>query len=172
MRRKEFGFTIIELLIAISIMAVATVAAGAGIFQTFQNNARNNDKNTAITQLENAGYWISHDVLMSKSVNTSGSNFLSVSWTEYESSDLYEVTYTFENMDKGDYKNLLRTQSINSTDNTTRLVAKYVNSDPSKTTCSFSDGTFNLTVTVTAGEGGLTQSETRTYEIIPRPGIK
>ena len=170
MRRKEFGFTIIELLIAISIMAVATVAAGAGIFQTFQNNGRNNDRNAAITQLENASYWISRDVLMSQVVDTSGPEFFSANWTEYESGDIYEVTYTFADMDEGDYKNLLRTQLINGTDNTTRLVAESINSDLSKTACNFTDGTFNLTITVTAGEGELTQSETRTYEIIPRPG--
>ena len=170
MKKQEIGFTVIELLIAVSIMAVASVAAGAGIFQTFQNNERNNDRNTAITQLENAGYWISRDVLMSQAVNTSGSEFFSANWTEYESGDIYEVTYTFADMDEGDYKKLLRTQLINGTDNTTRLVAESIDSDPLKTTCSFTDGTFNLTLTVTAGEGGLTQSETRTYEIIPRPG--
>ncbi len=153
-------------------MAVATVAAGAGIFQTFQNNERNNDRNTAITQLENASYWISHDVLMSQVVDTSGSDFFSASWTEYESGDFYNVTYTFADMDEGDCKKLFRMQSINGTDNSTRLVAEYINSDPLKTTCNFTDDTFNLLITVTAGKGGLTQSETRTYKIIPRPGVK
>ncbi|HEY95761.1 MAG TPA: prepilin-type N-terminal cleavage/methylation domain-containing protein [Dehalococcoidia bacterium] len=167
---SQKGFTLLELLVAVSIMAVATCAAGAGIFQTFQNNERNNDRNTAITQLENASYWISRDVLMSQVVDTSGSDFFSANWTEYESGDIYEVTYTFADMDEGDYKKLLRTQSINGTDNTTRLVAEHINSEPSKTTCNFTDGIFYISITVTAGEGGLTQSETRTYEIVPRPG--
>ena len=170
MKLSQKGFTLLEMLVAVSIMAVAAVAAGAGIFQTFQNNGRNNDRNTAITQLENASYWISHDILMSQAVDTSGPEFFSSNWTEYETSDIYEVTYTFADMDEGDYKKLLRTQWINGTDNTTRLVAESIDSAPSKTTCNFTDGTFNLMITVTAGEGGLTQSETRTYEIIPRPG--
>lgn len=169
---SQKGFTLLELLVAVSIMAVAAVAAGAGIFQTFQNTERNNDKNIAITQLENASYWISRDVLMSQVVDTSGSDFFSANWTEYESGDIYAVVYTFADMVEGDYKKLLRTQSINGTDNTTRLVAEFINSDPSKTTCNFTDDTFNLMLTVTSGTGGLTQSETRIYEIIPRPGVR
>jgi prepilin-type N-terminal cleavage/methylation domain-containing protein len=172
MKLSQKGFTLLELLIAMSIMVIASVAAGAGIFQIFQNNDRNNDRNVAITQLENASYWISHDVLMAQVVDTSGPEFFSANWTEYESGDMYDVIYTFADMDEGDYKKLFRTQSINGTDNTTRLVAESINSDPSKTICSFTDGTFYLTITVTAGQGGLTQSETRTYEIIPRPGVK
>jgi prepilin-type N-terminal cleavage/methylation domain-containing protein len=170
MKPGQKGFTLIELIVAVAIMAVAAGAAGAGIFQTFQNTGRNNDKNSAIAQLENASYWISRDVLMSQVVDTSGPDFFSANWTEYESSDLYVVSYSFADMDEGDTKKLLRTQSINDTDNTTRLVAEYINSDPAKTTCNFTDGTFNLMITITTGEGDLTQSETRTYEIIPRPG--
>ena len=170
MKLNQKGFTLLELLIAISIMAVASVAAGAGIFQVFTNNERNVDKNTAVTLLENVGYWITRDVLMSQAVNTSGSDFFSVNWTEYESDTLYEVTYTFEDMDEGDYEKLLRTQSINGTDNTTRLVAEHINSDSSITTCNFTNGIFNLAITATVGEGGLTQSEGRTFEIVPRSG--
>jgi hypothetical protein len=153
-------------------MAIASVAAGAGIFQTFQTNDRNNDRNVAITQLENASYWISHDVLMAQEVDTSGPEFFSANWTEYESGNIYEVIYTFADMYEGDYKKLFRTQLINGTDNATRLVAESIDFDPSKTTCNFTDGTFYLLITVTAGDGGLTQSETRTYEIIPRPGVR
>jgi len=170
MKEGQKGFTILELLIAISIMAVAAVAAGAGIFQTFQNNERNNDRNISVTQLENASYWISRDVLMSQAINTTGSDLFSANWTRYDTGDVYHVTYTFADMDEGDYKKLFRTQSINGTSNTTRLVAEYINSAPLKTTCNFTDGTFYLILTVTAGEGGRTQSETRTYEISPRPG--
>ena len=110
MKLGQKGFTLLELLIAVSVMVVAASAAGAGIFQTFQNNERNNDKNTAVIQLENASYWINRDVLMSQAVNTSGSDFFSVNWTDYESSDLYEVIYTFSDMDEGDHKKLFRTQ--------------------------------------------------------------
>ncbi len=174
MKPGEKGYTLIELLIAITIMAVASGAAGGAIFQVLRNTERNNDHMTAVRQVENAGYWISRDAQMSQSVNTTDTltlpNFLVLSWTEYDTDDRYQVTYTLENMPEGGLKKLLRNQSVNGSANITSFVAQYIDSYPEKTSCNLTSGILNLTITATVGEGSLTQSETRTYKIVPRSG--
>jgi len=173
MKQGEKGFTVIELIVAITIMALASVAAGAGIFQIFRNIDRNNDHMTAVLQVENAGYWISQDTLMAQSVTTdnlSPPDFLVLSWIEQNTGDVYQVTYTLENMPEGGLKKLLRNQSVNTSANTTTLVAQYIDSDAGKISCNLTSGILTLTVTATVGEGSPTESETRTYKIVPRPG--
>lgn len=173
MKPGEKGYTLIELLVAITIMALASVAAGAGIFQIFRNIDRNNDHMTAVLQVENAGYWISQDTLMAQSVTTdnlSPPDFLVLSWIEQNTGDVYQVTYTLENMPEGGLKKLLRNQSVNTSANTTTLVAQYIDSDAGKISCNLTSGILTLTVTATVGEGSPTESETRTYKIVPRPG--
>jgi len=56
MRRKEVGYTIIELLVAVSIMALASVAAGMAMYQVFGGTEDNNNCMTALHQVQNAGY--------------------------------------------------------------------------------------------------------------------
>ena len=171
MKLGEKGFTLIELLIAITIMVAASGAAGAAIFQVLRNNQRNSDYMTVVRQVQSAGYWINRDAGMAQSVtvNLTLPDFLILSWTEQNSGDPYEVTYILEDMPEGQLKKMLRNQSINGTDNTTTLVAQYIDPDPQKTSCNLTSGILTLTVTSTVSDGSLTQSETRIYKVVPRP---
>lgn len=171
MKLGEKGFTLIELLVAITIMVLASGAAGAAIFQVLRNNQRNSDYMTVIRQVQSAGYWINRDAGMAQSVtvNLTLPDFLILSWTEQNSGDPYEVTYILEDMPEGQLKKMLRNQSINGTDNTTTLVAQYIDPDPQKTSCNLTSGILTLTVTSMVSDGSLTQSETRIYKVVPRP---
>ena len=88
MKPGEKGYTYVELLIAITVMALASLAAGAAIFQVFKNTERNNDRITVVCQVQNAGYWISRDAQMALSVSTTDNlsppDFLGVNWTEWD----------------------------------------------------------------------------------------
>lgn len=172
MKPGEKGYTLIELLVAITIMALASVAAGAGIFQIFRNIERNNDHMTAVLQVENAGYRISRDAQMAENVTTGLTlpEFLALGWTEQNSGDEYQVVYTLETVPGSELKKLHRNQSINGGATITTLVAQYIDLDPMKTKCEFTNSLLTFTVTATVGEGSLTESETRTYKIVPRPG--
>ncbi|MBN2074453.1 MAG: prepilin-type N-terminal cleavage/methylation domain-containing protein [Dehalococcoidales bacterium] len=104
MRKKELGFTLIELMIAISIMALASVAAGMAIYQVFGGTEGNNDRMTALHQVQNAGYWISRDTQMAISVNTTDTltfpDFLHIGWTEWDDAGTptyHLINYTLEN---------------------------------------------------------------------------
>ena len=169
MKPGEKGYTLIELLIAITIMVMASGAAGAGIFQVWRNTERNRDHMTAVRQVQNAGYWISRDAQMAQSVTTEP-DFLIVNWTEYETGNQYQVTYTLADMAEGQLKKLLRNQSIDGGASITTLVAQYIDSDPENTSCNLTSGIVILIITATAGDGSLVESETRTYKVIPRSG--
>ena len=173
MKIDEKGFTYIELIVAIAIMALVGIAATAATFQVFQGIDSNNSHMTTVCQVQNAGYWISRDTLMAQSITTDNltqPDFLILCWTEENSGDEYQIVYTLENMSGGELKKLLRTQSINGGGTITTLVARYINLDSQKTRCEFSNGIFTLTITATVVEGSLTESETRTYQVVPRPG--
>ena len=92
------------------------------------------------------------------------------SWTEHDTGDQYKVTYILEDMTEGGLKKLFRNQSVNDSANITSFVAHYIDSDPEKTSCNLTSGILTLTITATVGEGSSIESETRTYQIVPRPG--
>jgi prepilin-type N-terminal cleavage/methylation domain-containing protein len=103
MRKTQKGYTLIELLIAISIMAVASICAGMAIYQVFGGTEKNSDRMTVVHQVQNAGYWISHDVQMAVSVNTTDDltfpEFLLLGWTEWDDDGnpvYHQAEYTLE----------------------------------------------------------------------------
>ena len=173
MKQSEKGFSLIELIIATTIITLVSGAAGIALFQVFKGTERNSNHMTAVRQVQNAGYWISHDTHMAQGImtdNLTSPHFLILSWTEESSSDNYQVTYTLEDMPEDKLKKLQRNLYINGTGNTTTFVAQHIDPNTEKTKCEFASGKLTLTVTATAGDGPKAGSETRIYEVVPRPG--
>jgi len=173
MKQGEKGFTNLELIVAIAIIALVGGATTAAIFQVFKSAERNNDHMTAVSQVQNAGYWISRDTLMAQSVtadNLTPPNFLVLNWVEESSGDEYQVVYTLENMPDGELKKLHRIRSINGGSSNTTLVAQYIDPNPEKTKCELANGVLSLTVTAMVSDHSPAESETRTYQVVPRPG--
>jgi len=165
--KKQRGFTLIELLIAIAITALITGGITTAIFQTFTVNARNSSHMTAVRQVQNAGHWISQDAQMAQEVLPSGGtgfNPLTLTWTEWgEDSTVNVVRYTIV----GD--ELKRSYSENGGAPTEMIVARYI--DSTNTSCQVTGGVLMVTVTAAVGDYPETVSETRVYEITPRPDI-
>jgi len=130
MKYGEKGFTLLETVIAIALIAVATGSAGAAIFQVFRGTERNNDYITAVRQVHNAGYWISRDTQMAQSVTTEP-DFLTLSWTEDATGDpiYHSVTYSFEDLTDGIGK-LKRSHVSSAGADEETLVAQYIYYDP------------------------------------------
>lgn len=173
MKLGERGFTTIELVIALAIMALVSGAATAATFQVFRCTERNNNHMTAVCQVQNAGYWISRDAQRAQGLitdNLTTPDFLVLSWTDENSGDIYQVTYTLEDMPGGGLKKLLRSQSVNGGANVTMLVAQYIEASLDKTSCEFTDNTLILNVTATVGSGSQIETETRTCWTVPRLG--
>ena len=175
MKHSEKGFTIIELALTISLIAVIGGAASMSIFQVVKGTERSNDHMTATRQVQNAGYWISHDTHMAQTVvtgddpETTEDEFVTLKHTDWESGNVHTIIYTFENM-PGGLKKLKRQHLTHDAGgeeigNETTFVAQ--NIDSASSSFSEQDGAWKLTIQTRSG----TETETREYEIIPRSSL-
>ncbi len=165
---NQKGFTLIELLVAIALAAVISTAATMAIHQVITIIPRNNNQNTAINQVRNANHWLNFDIQSATpgSINTTGPNFLSLEQLEWESGTgnwtIHTVDYSLEDMAGSSLKVLRRYYDSSAT---VTLIAQYI--DPDNTNCSWNSAEKVLTVNITAQVG--TRTETRTFEVKPRP---
>ncbi len=175
MKLGEKGYTLIELLIAITITVLAIGAAGGAIFQVFRGMESNNDHMTVVRQVQNAGYWISRDAQMAQAVTTDGltlPDFLVVDWTVWDDAGdpvYHTATYFFEDLTDG-IGTLKREHWSSAGASEETLIAQYIYYDPGV------DNTSNasylspvLTVQLTA----LFEEtrETKEYQITHRPNF-
>ena len=172
MKQDEKGSTLLELIIAISIMVLVSGATLAGIFHISKTTELNASHTSAVFQVQNAGYWIIHDTRMAQGVITDNltlPDFLILGWIEQGSCDEYQLTYTLENMAEGQLKKMLRHQYINGVLNNSTLVAQYIEPDSGCTSCDYNNGILSLNIMATVERGSSIETETRSYNISPRP---
>jgi len=162
LHKRQGGFTLIELLVAITIAGLITGGIAASIMQVMNINHRASNHMICVRQVQQAGKEVSKDTLQAQNVICGGgSGFpLTLSWTDWEDGEnvvVYNVTEDNE---------LRRTHTVDNETVSTALpvVAKYI--DPDQTSCVWNVSMLIFTVTAAVG----TESETRVYEIEPRPG--
>jgi len=92
--KREKGFTLLELLLAVAIGAIAIAAVTAIIMQVFQINAVSSNRTVLIRELERVGSYVSRDALQTEagSVKTTISETLTLAWTE-DGTD-YSIVYS------------------------------------------------------------------------------
>ena len=136
MKQGEKGFNTIELLVALAIIALIGSAAAKTIFQTISVTGQSSSHIIAVRQVQNGGYWISHDAQMAENAvvdNLEPPNFLILTWTEqnYEGGKQihHSVTYFFEDL-SGAVGNLKRNHWSTAGANEQTLVAKHIYYDP------------------------------------------
>jgi prepilin-type N-terminal cleavage/methylation domain-containing protein len=166
-QRNHRGFTLIELIVALAITGFITGGITTTIFQVITIEARTSNHMTAVRQVQNAGFWVSHDAFMAQNVddNPPAPEVLKLTWTDWDDT-VHEVTYTLEGTDFSDFW-----RNHDEDGNIQRMrVAQYIDS----VSCQIDPlDKRKLTLTVTAKVGGGREEaiETREYEVIPRPGI-
>jgi len=124
--KSQRGFTLIELLLVIALTGIIGAAATMSIHQIFTGTALSNDQNTAINQVRNAGHWISRDVQMAKTVvpdNNNLAEFLTLSWSNWNDTEQYEVIYKLEDYGSSGLKKLVRLYSKDGSLEATTLIA-------------------------------------------------
>lgn len=175
MNRNQKGFTLVELMLAFVIAAIIAGGVTDVIFQVFTGNTRASNHMTAVRQVQNAGYWVSHDAQMAQNVyanNLAGSDKLKLDWLKWGGTTeniTCNITYSIVDGSK-----LQRREEVTTsgpppvTTVSTSVVARYI--DPNQTSCDFTFSALVFTVRATVGSGLWAASENRTYEIFPRPG--
>lgn len=155
--KNQKGFTLIELLIAIALTGIIGAAAGMSIHQVIIGTALSNDRNTAVNQVRNAGYWISRDTQMAQTVNDNPGDpkFLELTWVEWDGT-VHTVYYALQ----GDK---LRRHY----DGQQTLIAQYIKPKGAGTDCHWDEVEKVLSVNITAEVSGKT--ETRAFQVKPRP---
>lgn len=168
LKKGEKGFTLIELLVSIAIASLVTAAASMTIITMMRLAPKNSDWAIALRQVQNAGYYISRDVLMSEYIEPGDKSplFLTLVQPKYYQDETDNVTYQFEDI-PGGLKRLTRTDN-----NTTIMVAEYISVDSTTATYSPQPCSENctLTVTITAVSGDV--EVTRIYEAAQRVPYK
>jgi len=160
MKRGEKGFTLLEVLIGVAIMAIVVVAVAMTTTTLLLNEGQAAGQNTALPQVQNAGYWISRDVQMARTVTLGEPGvFLRL---DIPMDNNPEHDYTIDYLFDGDK---LKRQKHDSFGTSETFIAEYI--DTSNTTFSALDadaGLYKLTVRASRDETGATRS----YEISQR----
>ncbi len=107
MKKRQMGFTLVELSVAATIMAVIGATAAMTINQVSKGTGYSNNSITVVRQLQNAGYSITKDVLKANSIivdDLTAPEFLIINWIEWDEHDdpIYNTaTYSIEDLDDG-----------------------------------------------------------------------
>ena len=165
--KEQRGLTLIELLIALPIAALILAAATGAIIQLI-NSSEASSRMVACRQVQTAGYWVSKDGVQAQHVNiTAPPAILILEWTGWQGNVSYRITYSLQDMPSGSLKQLERTEEVTGAEVVTSIIA--TNLVPEETSCEWTNNTvkqaFTFKVTAKVGK----QTETRIYEIKPRP---
>lgn len=141
--KNQLGFTLVELMLAMAISGVIIGGISTTIYQVVIGNLRTGNHMTAVRQVQEAGYWVSHDAHMTQNVELAdvsvddpdGTRFpFTLTWVDWGSNKAHQVVYTLVDMPSGGLKNLQRSHSING-DTNTDIIAQFIDPDPGKTNC-------------------------------------
>ena len=168
LKKKQIGFTLIELTVSLAIMGAICLGATVANAQIINQTARNSDFTTASRHTLNAIHWISRDAQMSHSINgTAGfplSDNLTMSWKEWDNSEHVAIYYLQNNK-------LSRSYSVNGSLPQVTLVAEYINDNATLTNCSTANGILTIKITSTVGENEKVVNFTKEANISSRPNI-
>ncbi|MFC1910333.1 prepilin-type N-terminal cleavage/methylation domain-containing protein [Chloroflexota bacterium] len=104
MRRNQNGFTVLELVVVLGLSAIISLIATSFTFQAFRSSAQSEDYLTAVSNVENAGFWLSRDGCIADVVitdNLTSPAILTLKWTDwgYGQNNIYHsAIYSIKNL--------------------------------------------------------------------------
>lgn len=160
MKKQQKGFTLLELIVGSAIMAVVVGAIAAILTVLFLNYGQAAGQNSALPQVQNAGFWITRDVQTSRNVTATAPDGFPLSLripVDMDENNDNRAEYVFEG-------NKLKRQLYDPLDNliSETFIADYLDTG----NCTFATvnatwGYYRLTVTATR-EG---EAVTRVYDV-------
>jgi prepilin-type N-terminal cleavage/methylation domain-containing protein len=164
---RRDGFTLIEMLVAVTITAIIGLGASIASGQVLNQTTTNNDYTIASRNSLNALYWISYDCLMAQDIRGADgfplAEDLSFSWVGWDNT-VYAANYTVQD------GSLWRIYSVNG-QATSALIAANIATAGDLTGCYSDNGTLIVTITCSAGAGDRIINVTKVREITSRPQL-
>jgi prepilin-type N-terminal cleavage/methylation domain-containing protein len=163
MKRSEKGFTLIELIVAVAIICPTMLALTMTTLLLLEHHERGTNHNIVLSQVQNAGHWISHDIQMAGTVTCGESaGFPLILNIPVDTSDDtgYDVHYLFND-------GKIMRQTYDSFQNLTSeaVIANYIDIEDTSF-CVLAPRTYQLTVKAAKGEAAIE----RNYEVSQRLG--
>ncbi len=160
LKGNQKGFTLIEVLVTVGILGAIMGVLSMTVISIMIITPRTNDWAIALRQVQNAGYWISRDVLMSQIVTPAqnpGDPLVALEWDDGDGTH-YEVDYVVTDDDE------LRRELNGASPGI--LIAQYIVGVGTDTTF-VDDGNNKYMLTVKASHGDAEVG--RVYQVTPRP---
>ncbi|AKG54137.1 hypothetical protein DGWBC_1502 [Dehalogenimonas sp. WBC-2] len=171
MIKRKAGFTLVEVLIALTITGLIMGGITTAIIQLISVSNQNTNSITAQRQVQQVGEALSHDVLQARTVtigqgNTPpGTGFrIVLTWTDI-SGNRFVITYRLESNGI-----IYRDEAKNGGVATTRKICENISTAAADTHFGLKSGvpgTYSLMITASIS-GKINVSETRTYEMKTR----
>ncbi len=151
---NQRGFSLIQMMIALTITTILGTVITVSLWQTISVDGASNKHMTAISQVENAMFYLNRDIQMTLPETGYDSGFpLTLQG---------DITYSLVTPHDGSPPYLQRNKNGFS-----QAVARYINTNPTLTSCFYSGGKLTVTVTITTG-GFMSATESRTLIVTPR----
>lgn len=148
------GFTLVEVLVAIAIVAVIGTAAVASMGQVITNSGKNNNEMIALSNLKSAAFWLSQDTRQAYFIAIdSNTNCPAITYYDFNGNS-HQILYTHTGQTLG--------RSVDS--GPVQNVAENITSIQS----SLNGNIFVISLTSTVGSGSQQSSVTRSYQVTLR----
>jgi prepilin-type N-terminal cleavage/methylation domain-containing protein len=178
--RESPGFTLVELLVVLAIMAIIGTGIGATVNQVIDMNSAAVNHMQAIKQVENAIYYLNRDVPMAQTITTNSipGELLTMTYREWGKEPtpticpLHTITYSIVTPLDGSPKYLERRETIDPGQMTAKntIVANFIDDASGQTNCSYDSNLKQLLITLTSTvDGYKPATETRILKIRLRP---
>lgn len=165
----EKGFTLLELVVALSIAALVVSASSMTVITMMRLAPKSTDWAIALRQVQTAGYWISQDVQMSQGeilIDPAVDTFLTLTVPRQDPDP--DITIDYEFVDLNGVQWLVRTVSTGG--------QTAVATDISDTDADYIDdpddqngGTLTFTITATSGTAAVTRQYETLQRLVPPP---
>ncbi len=176
MKRHESGISLLELVVVVALSATLTLIGTVFTFHAIRSSRATDSRLVTLTNVQNAGRWISQDAYMADDIDTDNLTFpaiLLLRWTEWGygvPNKYYSATYSVDNITDNVGQINRRYQGSDGTDQTITLARNiyYNEADPENST-NVSYQTQVLSLQLAARQGA--HNEVRKYQIFRRPNF-